>query len=380
MKNSILLFAVFLFIGCKSDPTKTESETIFKDSEKSEIQYATAFDIHTYEGYKEIIIHDIWPNSSTSFRYLLVEKNLNKTLDTTHYDAIIQVPIKKIAVTSTTHIPSLDMLDEIETLIGFPELDFISTESARARIEEGKMIRLGNNEDLNVERIIELHPDVLISFAVDKIDPKLTTISHAGIPVLYNSDWLETTALGKAEWIKFFGALYGKLDRATALFNKIELSYLETKKLAQSVNYRPLVMYGGMFKDIWHIPQGSSWAAQFIEDAQGEYIWKNTTGTGSTALGVEKVLIDAQHADIWLNPSAFTSLDELSKANKVYTQFDAFQNQKIYTHSEKKGTTGGVIYFELGPNRPDIVLKDLVHILHPELLPDYTPYFYTQLK
>ena len=378
MRNLLLFFAVLLLIGCKSD-TKEKVKSVHTITQESDIQYATTFDVQHFDGYKEIFIHDLWPNSQTSLRYLLIDDSEKAPQQTDAYDAVVKVPIKEIVVTSTTHIPSLDMLSEMQTLVGFPDLDFISSESARARIDDGKVLGVGKNEDINIERLLELSPDVVIGFAVDGLDPKLRTIARAGIPVLYNSDWVETTPLGKAEWIKFFGALYGKYELATELFEQVEQEYLEIKELAKQVTDRPTVLSGAMYKDIWFIPQGESWAAQFIADAQGEYLWKDTKGTGSLSLGLEKVLEKAHHADIWINPSSFISKLELEKANKVYAEFDAYKKGNIYSYVPNTGPTGGVVYFELGPNRPDIVLKDMVHIFHPELLPDYTPYFYTKL-
>lgn len=375
----MLFFAILLLIGCKSE-TKEKVKTLQTQPKESDIKYATTFDVHHFDGYKEIYIHDLWPNSQTSLRYLLIEDSDKAPRHTEAYDAVVKVPIKEIVVTSTTHIPSLDMLNETETLVGFPDLDFISTESARERIDAGKVMGIGKNEDINVERLLELSPDVVIGFAVDGLDPKLRTIARAGIPVLYNSDWVETTPLGKAEWIKFFGALYGKYELATEVFEQVEQDYLKTKELAKKAVDKPTVLSGAMYKDIWFIAQGNSWAAQFIADAQGEYLWKDSEGTGSISLGMENVLEKAHGADIWLNPSAFISKSEMDKANKVYAEFDAYKTGNIYSYVPKIGPTGGVIYFELAPNRPDLVLKDMVHIFHPELLPNYTPYFYTKLE
>src|SRR5690625_2703422 len=288
MRNFMLFFALLLLIGCKSDTKeKIISENII--TQESDIQYATTFNVKHFDGYKEIYLHDLWPNSQTSLRYLLIEDADKAPQEIEAYDAVVEVPIKEIVVTSTTHIPSLDMLNETETLVGFPDLDFISSESARKRIDAGKVKGIGKNEDINVERLLELNPDVVIGFAVDGLDPKLRTIARAGIPVLYNSDWVETSPLGKAEWIKFFGALYGKYELATELFKQVEQEYLNIKEVARQATNKPTVLSGAMYKDIWFIPQGESWAAQFIADAQGEYLWEDTKGTGSISLGVEKV-------------------------------------------------------------------------------------------
>jgi iron complex transport system substrate-binding protein len=224
--------------------------------------------------------------------------------------------------------------------------------------------------------LIALAPDVVVSFAVDGNNKTLQTIKKTGIPVLINADWTETHPLGKAEWIKFFGALYSKNELADSIFSAIETNYKEAKKLAQNTKNKPTVLSGAMYKDIWYMPQGDSWAARFIEDAHGTYLWNENRGTGSIALNIESVLEKGQQADVWIGPGQFTSKEQMLDFNPVYGQFNAFKNNNVYSFTNKKGETGGVLYYELAPNRPDLVLKDIIKILHPSLLPDYQPYFF----
>ncbi len=239
---------------------------------------------------------------------------------------------------------------------------------------------MGRNEDINTELLIDLSPGVVVGFAVDGNNSALNTIKSTGIPVIYNGDWTETSPLGKAEWIKFFGALFNKEKEADSIFNHIETEYLKAKKLASKAINRPTVLSGAMYKDIWYLPQGDSWAAQFIADANGDYLWKETEGTGSLSLNLESVLEKGGDADFWVGSGQFTSLKQLEETHTVYSQFDAFKNKKVFGHTSKKGATGGVLYYELAPNRPDRVLKDIIKILHPELLKDYQPYFFTHLE
>jgi iron complex transport system substrate-binding protein len=70
----------------------------------------------------------------------------------------------------------------------------------------------------------------------------------------------------------------------------------------------------------------------------------------------------------------------MQTSNPHYSQFKAFQNKKVFSYSTKKGKTGGIIFYELAPNRPDLVLKDMLKIMHPEVLPDYQLYFFEQLQ
>jgi iron complex transport system substrate-binding protein len=135
-----------------------------------------------------------------------------------------------------------------------------------------------------------------------------------------------------------------------------------------------------VFEDTWYLPQGDSWAALFVKEANGDYLWKDSKGTGSLALSFETVLDKAKDADFWIGPGQFTSIDEIIKTNPNYKYFKAIQNKNVYSSSTKKGKTGGIIFYELAPNRPDLVLKDIIKILHPEVLPDYELYFFEKLK
>jgi iron complex transport system substrate-binding protein len=139
-------------------------------------------------------------------------------------------------------------------------------------------------------------------------------------------------------------------------------------------------MSGALYKDVWYAPGGQSWAAQFIKDANADYLWKETMETGSLSLSIESVIQTASYAEFWVSPSQFTSYSELSNANAHYQQFDAFKDRNIFTYALSKGETGGLLFYEMGPNRPDLILKDLIHIFHPDVLPDHTLFFFKPLN
>jgi iron complex transport system substrate-binding protein len=274
----------------------------------------------------------------------------------------------------------LEALNEENSLKGFPGLNYISSEKTRKLINSGKIKELGKNENINTEVLIDLDPEVVIGFAIDGNNKTFETIQKTGIPVMYNGDWTEKTPLGKAEWIKFFGVFYDKLDEAEKIFNKIETDYTEAKELAKSAAETPKVLSGAMFKDQWYLPHGNSWQAQFIKDANANYVYADTQGNGSMALSFENVLDKAQDADYWISAGQYTSYTQLLKESQHYEQFEAVQNKNVYSVSLTKGETGGVLYFELGPQRPDLVLKDLVSIFHPELLGNYENRFFKALE
>jgi iron complex transport system substrate-binding protein len=374
LKIFILLTSVFL-IRCKQEaPTKEEVK------KHNSVKYATGFSIEKHEGYTVLEVTNPWPNATKKFTYILQKAGATLPKNSTKDAVVISVPVKKIVVTSTTHIPSLEMLGVENSLVGFPKLDYISSKKVRDLIHQNKITELGNNQSLNIEQLLQLQPDVIIGYGLDNSNPVLINVERSGLKVMFNGDWNEQNPLGKAEWIKFFGALYDKSDLANTLFEQIEKEYQKTLNLVQKTTKRPTVLAGDIFEDKWYLPQGTSWAATFLKEAKGTYLWANTKGTGSLGLSFETVLDRGKDADIWITSGQFSTLNEMTHSNPHYEQFKAFKIKNVYSFNRKKGEKGGVLYYELAPNRPDIVLKDIVKILHPELLNNYKPYFFEKLK
>ena len=379
MKIIKFLFIFLIVSTCKNEAKNEVPVT--SETNQLVLKYAEGFKINQSNDNKTIEIIKAWPEAKKKYIYLLLTKEqaAKTTYNKEDYDGVIITPINKTVVTSTTHIPALELLGVEQTLIGFPGTDYISSEKTRNLIDEGNVRELGKNEGINTEVLLELNPDVVIGFGVDGVNKTFETIKKAGIPVIYNGDWVESSALAKAEWIKFFGALFNKEKEADSIFNKIEKNYLEAKAIAKQAKHQPTVLSGAMHKDVWYMPNGSSPEAQFLKDANVNYLWSNTTGNGSLALSFEIVLDKAKDADLWLSPSYYTSFNQLEEASSIYTNFKAFKNKNIYSFSNTTGATGGVLYYELGTARPDLVLKDLIKICHPELLKDYEPFFFKRL-
>jgi iron complex transport system substrate-binding protein len=366
----VCLILVQLSTSCQNK--KQSSNNVIS---KNEVRYAKGFSIQRYFGYSILRVQNPWPRATKSYTYILAEKNA-KVPDSLKRYSTIAVPIKTIVVTSTTHIPSLEMLDVAQTLVGFPHTDYISSEKTRALIAAGKVKELGNNHDLNTELLLDLHPDVIVGYGIDNHNLTLDNLEKSGLP----GDWNEETPLGKAEWIKFFGAFYGKQKEADSLFTAIEKDYLLTLEIAKRATTTPTILAGDMYEDHWYLPKGSSWGSILLKEAHGNYLWEDTKGTGSLSLSFETVFEKAKDADFWITSGQFSTLKEMIASNPHYAQFKAFQTKKVYAFSGRKGKTGGVLYYELAPNRPDLVLKDIVKLLHPDLLPDYKPYFFAPLK
>lgn len=375
VKNTIFFFLIVsLFVQCKK-----ENQHEIKSGIKNEISYAKGLEIYKYEGFSILKITKPWPGAKENFTYVLQEKN-GIVPDSLKQFTIIPIPLKSIVVTSTTHIPALEMLGVENTLIGFPNTDYISSEKTRKLIDAGKVREVGTNETLNTEVLIDMSPDLIVSFGLNNNNPTIDNLQKSGLKVIYNGDWTEQSPLGKAEWIKFFGALYGLDTKANTIFSEIEKDYTNTLALAKKAIAKPTTLCGAMYQEQWYVPQGESWAALFLKDAQSNYLWANSKGTGSLSLPFETVLDKAQTAEYWIAPGDFSSLKEMNDSNPHYKEFNAFKNKKVYSYSINKGAKGGIMYFELSPTRPDWVLKDLIKIFHPELLPKHELFFFQKLE
>ncbi len=375
VKNTVFLFLILsLFVQCKK-----ENQHEIKSNIKNEISYAKGLEIYKYKDFSVVKITKPWPGAKENFTYVLKEKN-GIIPDSLKRFTIIPIPLKSIVVTSTTHIPALEMLGIENTLVGFPNTDYISSEKTRKLIDAGKVREVGTNETLNTEVLIDMAPDLIVSFSLNNNNPTIDNLQKSGLKVIYNGDWTEQSPLGKAEWIKFFGALYGLDAKANTIFSEIEKEYTTTLALAKKAIAKPTVLCGAMYQDQWYVPQGESWASLFMKDAQSNYLWADSKGTGSLSLPFETVLDKAQNADYWISPGDFSSLKEMNDSNPHYKEFTAFKNKKVYSYSINKGAKGGILYFELSPTRPDWVLKDFIKIFHPELLPNHKLFFFQKLE
>jgi iron complex transport system substrate-binding protein len=376
MKNSkILLFLSFLsiLISCKKEVVKVDE----KNQSESTIKYAKGFDIVDENGIKKLIIKSAYQNSADVFEYIIKNKSDQKE----EIKNTLFTPIQKIVVTSTTHIPMVELLNEETAIVGFPYAKYVSSAKTRALIDAGKIKEIGKESSLNTEILLDLQPELVVGYSVSSADKSLTTIQKAGISVIYNGDWLEETPLGRAEWIKFFGVLFDKEKQADSIFKVIEANYLEAKQIALKSTHKPTVLSGAiMSKDIWNLPAGESFVAQFLKDANLDYIWKNTEGKGSLSLSFESVFDKGQNAEYWITPGYFSTKEQLLNSNEIYKKFNAFQHDNIYTPILKKGKTGGAIYYELAGTRPDLVLKDIIKITNPDVLPTYQFTFFEKMK
>ncbi len=379
---SLFLFSIFFLLSCERKKNNDVLQLPISEIVETNIRYAKGFSIEKSSDITVIKVNTPWPNSQETFTYALVDRNklASMTFAKGSYDAIIPTPIEKIVVTSTTHIPALEALGVENKLIGFPETKYVSSKKTRKNIDLGNVRELGKNELINTEVLIDIAPDLVVGFSIDNQNKVYENLQKSGIAVVFNGDWVEETPLGKAEWIKFFAPFFNLEEKGDSIFSKIATEYNAIKNIAKKATNVPTVISGAMYKDVWYMPAGDSWAGQFLADANCNYLWSDTKGTGSLSLSIESVIEKGKSAEFWIGPSGFTSYQQLQEANNHYTKFDAFKGKKTFTFSLTTGVTGGLLYYELGPNRPDIILKDLIAIFHPDLLPNHKLFFFKPME
>jgi len=342
------------------------------------LKYAQSFTVRHEGNIKHITVNYPYPGATEGYHYMLVpvEEDVPAHDEKTQ---VIRTPVKTIVCTSTTHIPLLDYIGETNSLIGFPTTDYISSEPMRKRIDDGNVTDLGIDKGMNIELLYSLHPDLVMGYTMGNDLGQLKKIRELGIPVVINAEYLERHPLGRAEWIKFVALFFNKEKEADSVFTSIEKEYLATQELVKNATSQPTVLSGIVYGDAWFMPAGKNYAAHLFKDAGMDYLWKDTDSNGFLELSFESVYAKAKDADLWVGVGSFNSLQEIANTESRYSLFKPFAQKQVYTYNARKGAKGGSEFLELGYLRPDLILKDLVKIAHPELLPDYELFFHKRL-
>ncbi len=364
----VILFAV---ASCKPSSRKEASSP----ASRSYIQYAQGFQVNQAVGYTEITVFNPWSPGKILQRYILVDKK-EKLPENLPEGTLIRTPLERVAIYSSVSCSVLSELGCRTAITGVCESQYIGLPFIREGVKNGTILDLGQASDPDVEKIIMAGPEAIFSSPLT--DAGYGQVGKTGIPMIECVDYMESTPLGRAEWIRFHGLFMGEEDRADSLFRSTVDSYDQLKTLAGSVQYRPSVFTEMRYGSIWYMPGGKSYMAYLLKDAGASYCWESDTTTGSVSLSFETVLERAEKADCWLikyNQSNDMTYSELAANYQPYTFFEAYKKKNVYTCN-----TGKVPYYEELPIHPEYLLKDLVWIFHPELLPEYQPRYYSKMK
>lgn len=348
---------------------------------KAQTDYATGFTVEYHRHYKTITIREPWQDADRSFTYTLVQCGTPAPAGVDP-DRLITVPVQSIVALSTTHLPPLDRLGVVDRLVGTGSADHINTPSVRDRLASGAAIEVTRNLSTNIERIINLAPDLVMTHSIgDPSSDVYPTLTAAGLKVVLNAEYVEQSPLGRAEWLKFTALFFNREAEANALFATIEREYLAVAKLAQSVAARPTVLVGFSYQGTWYVSGGQSYGAQLLADAGAKYLWQDSTASVTLPLDFEAVYGVAAAADVWLNLNpAWATRAAAIADDPRYGQFQAWQHNRMYNNTARTNATGGNDYWETGLLEPQVLLADLVQIFHPELFPDRELVYYQKLQ
>lgn len=288
----------------------------------------------------------------------------------------IEVPVESVFSGSTTHLPLFTELDRAGTVTGVSDASFVSTAEIADQIDGGDTVEYAGGGTIDQELVIADDPDLLMTGGTE--DPGHESLREAGIPVVANAEWLEATPLGRAEWLLFAGVLTGQEQQATELFAEIEADYDEVAELTAEAD--PVEVLPGQLGDgSWFVPAGGSYVGRLLADAGAAHPWDDTEGTESVELDLEEVLAEAREAEVWIASADWDTFADAEADDERHTEFAAFDSGQVWTNNKATGPTGGNQYWDEGVLRPDLVLGDLVHVVHPDLLPDHETRYYRQL-
>ena len=246
------------------------------------------------------------------------------------------------------------------------------------KYDEGKIVNIGDDMKCNIESMMALKPDVVFTTGYEYNYNLKNVLLKANIPFIPVSEWKESSILGRTEWVKFFAQFFNKEAKADSLFNTLRTNYNNLKKFTSEIKYKPSILWGSNFKGTWYMPGGKSYMGQMFVDAGANYYFKNDTTRGSIHMNIENVIESMQNADYWLSPSAY-SIDEIKQQDKHYHIFKALKENKVFNYNKRMNPMGFNDYWESGIMHPDIILKDIIHILHPDLFKDYEMYYFQKL-
>lgn len=358
MKNSLLLFSLLILIAACKPNSNENNVTREKTFRPIHLEYAKSFRLF---------------EDDDDFKLEITDETNGKTISSYLFPKQITAP-PKAALFSSTVIGYLEELNQLQTVIGVEKLNGVYNPKLNEQIKQGKIkeyvdYSLVNPEKLRKDRVNTVFYS-LYGPELNPLDEKLKKLEITAIPLL---EWKEQHPLGKAEWIKMYGVIYGCFELAEKKFAAIEKEYNKIKdSAAEKVLKDQKVLTSMMFQDIWYLPGGNSYMAKFIKDAGGNYVLKDDSSTGSQSLTFEQVYKKYLHAPIWINVDAKTKKEMLALYDG-YKYFDAFKSGRIFTYHHEM-----LRYFEEAPVKPHLLLNDLVHIFSSENPQNL--YFYTKVK
>ncbi|OKH18321.1 ABC transporter substrate-binding protein [[Limnothrix rosea] IAM M-220] len=347
--------------------------------EKVEPYYAQGFTVEYHPNYKLVTVKQPWEEAAVDLNYVFVQCG---TPAPTHYPeaTIVEIPSQRVLAMSTTYLPHIEKLGQLHALVGVGDRRLIYSEVIREKIVAGAIQEVGDLQP-DAEKVLNLQPDVILSYRLDDGEnSRFETLKSLEQTIVLDAAHLESTPLGRAEWLKFTALLFNQEAKANQEFAAIAQRYQELVNKTATLTELPTAFSGSPFQGVWYMPAGKSYVAQFFRDAGADYLWQDSDSRLSLPLDYEAVLAKAKDADFWLNPNQdWRTKADLLREDRRYDLLKASQTKQVYIANARLNPEGGNDFWESGTTNPDIILADLIKIFHPELLPDHDLFYYRQL-
>ena len=349
-------------------------------------KYATQLSVVRYDGYTVATLKNPWKEGMTLHQYVLVPADVSEIPAHIPNGTIIRTPLSRSMIFSTVHCAMLMDFGKQDCIAGVADLKYIKIPWIQQQVKEGKISDVGDGLSPVVEKIIDQRPDALFLSPFEN-SGGYGKLEDIDIPIVECAEYMESSPLGRAEWLRFYGMLFGCEARADSLFAVVDSSYNALKALAgnhkvQSSKFKAqsssTVLLDKVTGSVWYVPGGRSTIGQMIQDAGGDYPWADDDHSGSVSLPFEAVLEKAGEADVWLfrySSDHDITPAELLSEHHGYDQFKAFRTGEIYGCDVERS-----LFYEESPFRPDWLLGDYIHILHPDI-PNLPPLrYYKKVK
>jgi iron complex transport system substrate-binding protein len=376
--HSFICLLVLTLTGCNG---KRKINRDITPGIESKQDYAELFSVIDKKEYKVLSVLNPWQGADNiRLCYYLVKRGgkMPEGLDSSD---VIFIPVHKIVCTSTTHLAMISALGEENTIVGVSGKNYIYSSSIRRKIADDLIKDVGFDNNMNKEMILGLDPDIVMMYGVGGESAGYAgKLKELGIKTVFDGDYLENNPLARAEWIKFFGALYCRDKLADSIFRSEVKAYNELKQhINKNIKHRPSVLLGLPFKDTWYISPGNSYMSRLIHDGGGEYLWKDSMSDIAMPMGIENVFMKAMLADYWLNPGTASSLSDISLVDRRLENLPCYIKDNIFNNNRKITGDGGNDYWESGIVHPHMILKDIASILHPKLFENENLFYYRRI-
>ena len=367
-----------LFSACKGGQTSS----VQAEGDTVTFKYATLLSVVRYDGYVVASLQNPWKEGMTLHRYVLIPSSASsadqqtaETLAKANGSTIIRTPLTHSTIFTTVHCAMLMSLGKEDCISGVADLKYIKIPWIQEQVKKGKIADVGDGLSPVVEKIIDQRPDAIFLSPFEN-SGGYGKLEEIDIPLVECAEYMEKTPLGRAEWLRFYGILFGCEQKADSLFDEVDKHYNDLKKLITKKN-RPSVLLDKVTGSVWYVPGGQSTIGQMIQDAGGDYPWAKDEHSGSVSLPFEAVLEKAGEADVWLfrySSDHDITYAELSAEHHGYDQFKAFRQKNVYGCDVERSP-----FYEESPFRPDWLLNYFIRILHPKIEGLAPPRYYKKL-